>query len=307
MPSRRHIREAVVQFLYCADLEGGANPAELRGPFWDFVTESDRRSLQIATFRTVHHLAHGREGRLVEFVERLATANALLSAWPQAEVLKLELKRINEMESGWSTAFAKLERLPKDDDDASVAESFSAALEKFFKLDRDLALARLRFLQGIEDFPALRGQLEAVAATIRRLQRISDRLRMVEEPEKFPEQADLARLRDSKAEIRALRKKSDELVDSILAKKEQIDETLAAVVENFSPERIDPVDRAILRLGTYELLHAGTPPKVAMNESIELAKRFGTTDSKRFVNGVLDKIAKQASGAPGASENQDVL
>ena len=44
-----------------------------------------------------------------------------------------------------------------------------------------------------------------------------------------------------------------------------------------------------------------------MNESIELAKRFGTTDSRRFVNGVLDKIAKQASGSTGASENQDVL
>jgi transcription antitermination protein NusB len=304
MPSRRHIREAVVQFLYCADLEGGADPAELRGPFWDFVTESDRRSLQLATFRTVHHLAHGREGRLAEFVERHAIASALLSAWPQAEVLKLELKRIAEMESGWSMNFAKLERLPKDDDDASVAESFSDALDKLFKLDRDLAMARLRFLQGIDDFPALKGQLEAVAASIRRLQRISDRLRMVEEPEKFPEQADLARLRDSKAEIGALRKKSDELVDSILAKKEQIDETLAAVVENFAPERIDPVDRAILRLGTYEILHAATPPKVAMNEAIELAKRFGTTDSKRFVNGVLDKIAKQAAEP---SESQDVL
>ena len=304
MPSRRHIREAVVQFLYCADLEGGANPAELRGPFWDFVTESDRRSLQIATFRTVHHLAHGREGRLVEFVERLTTADAFLSAWPQAEVLKLELKRIAEMESGWSTSFAQLERLPKDDDDASVAESFSEALDRFFKLDRDLALARLRFLQGIDDFPALRGQLEAVTASIRRLQRISDRLRMVEEPEKFPEQADLARLRDSKAEIGELRKKSDELVDAILAKKERIDEMLAAVVENFAPERIDPVDRAILRLGTYELLHAGTPPKVVINEAIELAKRFGTTDSRRFVNGVLDKIAKQVAES---SERGNVL
>jgi transcription antitermination factor NusB len=300
MPSRRHIREAVVQFLYCADLEGGANPAELRGPFWDFVTESDRRSLQLATFRTVHHLAHGREGRLVEFVDRQTAASTLLSGWPEAEVLKLELKRIHEMESGWSTAFAKLERLPKDDDDASVAESFSAALEKFFKLDRDLALARLRFLQGIEDFPALRGQLEAVAASVRRLQRISDRLRMVEEPENFPEQTDLARLRDSKEEIRALRKKSDELVDAVLSKKEAIDEILAEVVDNFAPERIDPVDRAILRLGTYELLHAATPPKVAINEAIELAKRFGTTDSRRFVNGVLDKIAKKVQ-APSES------
>jgi N utilization substance protein B len=304
MLSRRHVREAVVQFLYCADLEGGADPAALRGPFWDFVTESDRRSLQIATFRTVHHLAHGREGRLVEFVERQTLASALLSAWPQAESLKTDLKRIAEQESGWSTAFAKLERLPKDDDDASVAESFGDALEALFKVDRGLAAARLRFLHGIEDFPALRGQLEAVAATIRRLQRISDRMRMVEEPEKFPDQADLARLRDSKAEIAELRAQADTLVDSILTKKDDLDTTLAAIVENFAPERIDPVDRAILRLGTYEILHDDTPPKVAMNEAIELAKRFGTTDSGRFVNGVLDKIAKQ-SAEPAAS--QEVL
>ncbi len=296
MPSRRHIREAVVQFLYCADLEGGADPAELRRPFWDFITESDRRSLQLAMFRTVHHLAHGRAGRLAEFVERQAAANTLLTATPAAEPLKSALSRIAELESGWSAALAKLERLPKDDDDASVAENFSAALNHLFKIDRDLAATRERFLLGSDDFPTLRGPLEAVSASIRRLQRISDRLRMVEEPEKFPEQADLARLRDSKAEIRGLRKKSNDLVDAILAHKESIDQMLAAVVENFSPERIDPVDRAVLRLGTYEILYANTPPKVAMNEAIELAKRFGTTDSGRFVNGVLDKITRLAGG-----------
>ena len=294
MPSRRQIREAVVQYLYCADLEGGADPAALRDPFWDFVTESDRRSLQLATFRTVHHLAHGREGRLAEFVERQAAASTLLSAWPKAESLKSELTRIAELESGWSTALAKLERLPKDDDDASVAAAFSSALERLFLVDRELSASRHRFIENISDFPALRGPLEAVAATIRRLQRVSDRMRMVEEPEKFPEQADLARLRDSKAEITELRRRSDELVDLVLAQKDAIDATLAGVVDNFSPERIDPVDRAILRLATHEILHAGTPPKVAINEAIELAKRFGTVDSKRFVNGVLDSVAKQA-------------
>ncbi|MFT3992466.1 MAG: transcription antitermination factor NusB [Luteolibacter sp.] len=301
MPSRRQIREAVVQFLYCADLEGGGNPISLREPFWDFITESDRRSLQVATFRTLHHLAHGRESRLVEFVERSTLADSKLSAWPEAEHLKIDLKRIIEQESAWSTAFARLERLPKDDDDASVAENFSAALDALFTIDRDLALNRRRFLEGIEDKPALRGQLEAVSASVRRLQRISDRLRMVEEPEKFPEQADLAKLRDSKAELVSLKKSSDELVDQILAKKEEIDEALISVIENFSPERIDPVDRAILRLGTYELIHSSTPPKVVINEAIELAKRFGTTDSRRFVNGVLDKIAKKH--APQTSEN----
>jgi N utilization substance protein B len=298
MPSRRQIREAVVQFLYCADLEGGADPAALRGPFWDFVTESDRRSLQLATFRTVHHLAHGRTGRLAKFVERQTAASVLLAAWPEAECLKSGLTRIAEQESGWSTALAQLERLPKDDDDASVAESFCSALERLFRIDRELSAARCRFLDDIADFPALRGPLEAVAATIRRLQRVSDRMRMVEEPEKFPEQADLSRLRESKAEIQALRRRADELVDLVLAHKESIDATLAGVVDNYSPERIDPVDRAILRLATHEILHAATPPKVVINEAIELAKRFGTSDSRRFVNGVLDRIAKLAGGNP---------
>lgn len=285
-----------MQFLYCADLEGGADPAALRDPFWDFITESDRRSLQLATFRTVHHLAQGREGRLTEFVERQAAAETLLTAWPEAESLKSDLRRIAELESGWSTALAKLERLPKDDDDAAVAENFSAALEAFFRNDRALAEARRRFLETVEDFPKLRGPLEAVGASIRRLQRVSDRLRMVEEPEKFPEQSDLARIRESKTELRELRRRSDELVDAVLARKEVIDAALAEVVDHFAPERIDPVDRAVLRLATHEMLHAGTPVKVAINEAVELAKRFGTSDSSRFVNGVLDRIARDAGG-----------
>ncbi len=298
MPSRRQIREAAVQFLYCSDLEGGADPAALRDPFWDFITESDRRSLQVATFRTVHHLAHGREGRLAEFVERAAAAETLLAAWPEAEHLKSALRRMNELESAWSTALAQLERLPKDDDDASVAANFAKALGGLFRADHDLSETRGRFLADIGDFPKLRGPLEAVASTIRRLQRVSDRLRMVEEPEKFPEQADLAKLRDSKREIQELRKRADEVVDRVLANKEAIDSTLAGVVENFSPERIDPVDRAILRLATHEI-RSGTPAAVAINEAVELAKRFGTSESGRFVNGVLDRIAK-AGGSKSA-------
>ena len=295
MASRRQIREAVVQFLYCADLEGGADPIALRDPFWEFVTEAERRSLHLATFRTIVHLAHGRDGRLAEFHGRLAAATAHLSGWPQAESLSLELARIAELEAAWSKAYTVLERLPRDADHAAVAENFSAALDGLFRIDRDLAASRQRFLDGIEDFPALRGQLEAVAASVRRLQRISERMRMVEEPANFPEQTDLAKLRESAASLKSLRQHTDALVDALLSHKPAIDATLAAVVENFAPERIDPVDRAVLRLGTYELMHTATPPKVVINEAIELARCFGTTDSHRFVNGVLDRIAKQAA------------
>lgn len=302
MPSRRQIREATIQFLYCADLEGGADPAGLRGPFWEFVTESDRRGLQVATFRTVRHLAHGREGRLAEFVQRSEAAAGLLAGHPEAEDLKRGLGNIAEGESKWSSALAALDRLPTDDDDESVARRFTKALDDLFRIDRDLAAARQRFLHALEEFPRLRGPLEAVAATVRRLQRVSDRLRMVETPEDFPDQTDLAKIRESKKDLAELRERSDRLVDAVLASKDELDAALAATVENFAPERIDPVDRAILRLATHEILHTDVPPKVAISEAIELAKRYGTTDSGRFVNGVLDKVAKSSRGLEAGPE-----
>lgn len=295
MPSRRQIREATIQFLYSSDLEGGADPAALREPFWEFITAADRRNLQVATFRTVHHLAAGREERLSDFVTRSEATLPHLAAHPPAEKLRDLLHRLLALESSWSIAFSQLSKLPKSGDDDSVAADFQASLEHLFKTDRDLAFHREQFLKTSEDHPSLRGKLEATCASIRRLQRVSDRLRMVEEPERFPEQADLGKLRQSKAEIAELRRQTDELVTHILTHKDTLDTRIFGILENYSAKRIDPVDRAILRLGTYELCHTQTPPKIIINESVELAKRFGTTDSHRFVNGLLDTIAKGLS------------
>lgn len=293
MPSRRQIRETVVQFLYCADLEGGADAVSLREPFWDFVSESDRKALHLASYRTLQHLAQGRDERVVRFVERATAADALLAGALETEPLRRGLLRMVELESKWSAAFASIGRLPRDGGDGdAVAHALGKALEQLFAIDRDLRAARAEFLTAAADLPGLRGRLEPVVSAIRRMERVSDRVRMVEAPEHFPEQADLAKLRESASEIRELRERTDRLVDAVLADKPRIDARIAGVVENFAPERIDPVDRAILRLAIYELAENLAPLKVVINEAIELAKRFGTSESGRFVNGVLDRIGR---------------
>jgi len=72
-----------------------------------------------------------------------------------------------------------------------------------------------------------------------------------------------------------------------------IDERFEASSTNWRVARMSAGDRNILRLGCYELVHQeATPPHVAINEAVELAKRFGTKDSKAFVNGILDRIAR---------------
>lgn len=88
---------------------------------------------------------------------------------------------------------------------------------------------------------------------------------------------------------------SKNLVSGIL---EHIDE-LNNVITKYAPEwpldQITPVDRNVLRIGVYELMHnAEIPPKVAINEAIELAKTFGGPSSGKFVNGVLGSIFKDS-------------
>jgi N utilization substance protein B len=69
-----------------------------------------------------------------------------------------------------------------------------------------------------------------------------------------------------------------------------LDRRIQAVAENWSLDRMAPTDRNVLRIGAFELLHTDTPPRVSIDEAIELAKRYGTAQSSQFVNGILDKL-----------------
>jgi N utilization substance protein B len=72
------------------------------------------------------------------------------------------------------------------------------------------------------------------------------------------------------------------------------DQLITQYAEHWDLERMAVVDRNILRLAVHELLwQPDVPPKVAINEAIELAKKFGTAESSRFINGLLDRILKE--------------
>ena len=87
------------------------------------------------------------------------------------------------------------------------------------------------------------------------------------------------------------------LIEGILPDKiKEIDLLIQRQAENYELERLSAVDRNILRLALYELLSGeGTPPAVIIDEAISIAKKYGTEQSGRFVNGVLDKIQRTLS------------
>ncbi len=95
---------------------------------------------------------------------------------------------------------------------------------------------------------------------------------------------------DVEIEVKAF---ADSLVVGVSNNKETIDRLLSSYATNWQLKRMAVIDRNILRFATYEILFMeDIPPKVAINEAIDIAKKYGDRDSGKFVNGVLDKINK---------------
>ena len=90
----------------------------------------------------------------------------------------------------------------------------------------------------------------------------------------------------------------DELLQGWMQHREEIDEMIAKNARNFEFNRLSAVDRNVLRIACHEILfRSDIPAPVAINEAIEIAKKYSTEDSGKFVNGVLDNIRKQNSSA----------
>jgi N utilization substance protein B len=81
----------------------------------------------------------------------------------------------------------------------------------------------------------------------------------------------------------------ENLVQGVLKEQTNLDETIQPIAPDWPIDQVARIDRNVLRIGVYELLHSAeiVPPKVAINEAVELAKAFGSDNSSKFVNGVL--------------------
>ena len=91
------------------------------------------------------------------------------------------------------------------------------------------------------------------------------------------------------------------LVTGVAKHRTEIDQAIDEVSSNWSLNRMAATDRNLLRLGCYELQHMDTPYGVVINEAVDMAKKFGSKESARFVNGVLDKLVPANKRPPRES------
>ena len=96
---------------------------------------------------------------------------------------------------------------------------------------------------------------------------------------------------------------SDRITTGVFDRTELIDQMIAKYATNWQIKRMAVIDRNVLRIGVFELLYADDiPPKVSINEAVELAKKYGDLESGKFVNGILDKIHKSEALSTDSKE-----
>lgn len=96
------------------------------------------------------------------------------------------------------------------------------------------------------------------------------------------------------------------LFAGVIESRSTLDEKIESVASNWTVNRMPTTDRNAIRLGAFELLYTDTPPRVAIDEALELAKSFGSANSSAFVNGVLDRlIPREKRTRPPQQESAD--
>jgi N utilization substance protein B len=84
-----------------------------------------------------------------------------------------------------------------------------------------------------------------------------------------------------------------ELAEAVIERAEELDREITESADDWSADRLGALERNILRIGSYELSRDDVPVEVAINEAVELAKRYASDDASRLVNGILGKIARE--------------
>lgn len=286
MLKRRNIRETAIQFLYFNDLQGGSKTDQIEDTFWEITQETSLKKINYARAKAMLHVAQGRDSKVAKLVEQAPTVLAQLKATPDTESLISALKKVVSTQKLLSGCVDDLKTSLKT---KGIEELSLDAIDNLIEANKPIAESHQRWSETRLSFPKLTNSLESITASVSHLAKVSARLDAIEDPDSAI--TDFAHLRASNSEITISRQAVKDLVDNVFENQESIDALLADTIENYQPERVDLVDRAILRLAVYEMNYCEDIPRsVCINEAIEIAKRFSTTESSRFINGVLDSI-----------------
>lgn len=302
MGKRRIGRETALQFLFSRDLNDNPSAEDtesffaLRVAKQSSYTAQDIREDQyrpenpgagkylhfaVITFRNPEQLPASRlkikplAGQGLPDDIRVKCAREMLTKFAEGTIFKIQAKLSNT--EGAAPFLDSLRTVPYEVLSPEEAKSFISHND-CLALHTGMGSDTIRGILASTDLPSIIKELEKILSRTnskKLRKKITKRLKLTKD-------------------FSINQKFAEKLVHGILQHQSEIDKQLVDHLENFTLPRLSTTDRNVLRLAVYEMFYCDdVPPIVAINEAIELAKRFGTEESGGFVNGVLDRLKDQ--------------
>lgn len=294
--SRRQIREAVVQLLHAA------SPKEEESSLpWSLVLANlDGKALRLRA-RAILHLQQNRPSKTKPFFAQRGKAPALIENFLDDRAAARSLRTLYKAEEELVELFDILRRQLKSEKEPHIVED---SLKQIQEQNLTSLASQAELTKALGSPEACPQPLISLAKSLPPLLESSGLLRSLFKND-LPTRPELKALSEALADRAFLQEEATQLHDLVLTHQIATDKLVTEHLQNFAFDRLAQVDRAVIRLAATELQHCpDIPPAVAINEAIEIARRFGGNDSASFTNGILGKLKTVLSPETEKEKNE---
>ncbi len=288
--SRSKIRQTTLGYLY-AYLSNGKQPvdAEL---FWSIALEKERDHLRTAQAKTLLHTSrdHADSARLL--AERVELVENHMHADMTAAVLLEEISRYARQSDQFDAAIKAL-RYCVADKRRDTTDQLALCVGDVLRLASVVVALGGGMLPRFADFPAYRQQLDSLAAVVNRRARMLQACAELANPEELADTKEHIGLVRQARDMKELRPAVESLAREVIARIPLLEPRVEALLTNYSIERMDVVDKAILYLALYELEEKGLDTPIVVSEATALAHEYSGSKSAPFIHGIIAAAAKK--------------
>lgn len=291
MISKSTIRQSALAAIY-AVMENGGSPENMDWElFWAIAEEKEREQLNLSIAKAIEHQCRTN-----------AASSQLLAARSNAVFLAMEgdltsaplrgnLERYVRCSNEFDAALGTLHYSIKNKKRLST-EQISGDSKDVLRLATILIATAGELTPAFADFPAYRSVLEPLEATVRRRTKIMQACALLNDPLSLAHDKQFKGLARLAQDLRDLRPAAQELATSVLEHREQLEALMAPLLQNYSADRLDVVDKCILYLALYELEVGKLDTPIVVAEATALAHAYSGGKSAPFIHGIIAAAAK---------------
>lgn len=289
--NRSKIRRVALNLIYSV-LENGGSPADVDNRlFWEIAQEKEQDQFRKTYAKAVLHATRASADSAHLLAERSSALEDAMHGDLTTSNLRDNAARFARRSADLETTLETLQFSLTDKrrvDSAPLAEYTEEALQ----LAMILKTLGEELLTQLADFPAYRQVTEPYAAIVRRRMRLMDAVTPLASPAQLIDNKEYAGLARQAQDLADMRPAVEALANEVLDNRTELEATMGELLEHYSTERVDTVDRVILLIALHELKNKGLETPIVVAEATAMAHEYSGSQSARFIHGIIAAAAK---------------